>query len=490
MTPPIDGRLRRGRALAATAATLALLASTGLTNAQAATSYPSDTAKPDLMPALSGYSDLWQSSGLNDLHGTVKNSTVLQWNDRVTSWINQHATAKQQFRALQNSNYLASDGSGYDQSISIADGLGKKLGALYAQGRIEKKLPLVAALINSSTGATGAYVSTGAAKAAFSYPRPYLNGDPAAAAVTGDADGCAPSKVNSSSLVAIRKGKAWADAKGNLRITRVPAATDTTHAFAAGDVVMDPGYGSVGLCTGGGYPSGHTTTAYEAGITLATLLPELAPEILTRASEAGNNRIVLGVHYALDIVGGRINGELALAARWSDKAFRTGVLEPARAELVSYLQSRCGAKLAVCIARDKAYADNPYGGAKVPGGTSQMVTNRRSAVKVYTERLGYGFAPVRSTRQSASVPATASSLLLSTFPKLTAKQRRAVLAQTEIASGHPLDTTWSSRHGTAPGSWQRLNLAAAMSATVRVYRDGHVKVLSTGGQPKLIFVLR
>jgi hypothetical protein len=29
-----------------------------------------------------------------------------------------------------------------------------------------------------------------------------------------------------------------------------------------------------------------------------------------------------------------------------------------------------------------------------------------------------------------------------------------------------------------------------MSATVRVYRDGHVKVLSTGGQPKLIFVLR
>lgn len=111
-------------------------------------------------------------------------------------------------------------------------------------------------------------------------------------------------------------------------------------------------------------------------------------------------------------------------------------------------------------------------------------------MKVYTERLGYGFAPVRSTRQSASVPATASSLLLSTFPKLTAKQRRAVLAQTEIASGHPLDTTWSSRHGTAPGSWQRLNLAAAMSATVRVYRDGHVKVLSTGGQPKLIFVLR
>lgn len=40
--------------------------------------------------------------------------------------------------------------------------------------------------------------------------------------------------------------------------------------------------------------------------------------------------------------------------------------------------------------------------------------------------------------------------------------------------------------GTAPGSWQRLNLAAAMSATVWVSHSGHVKVLFTGGYPTVI----
>lgn len=480
-----NSRLRRFLAATAVAgASAALLAPLGITSAQAAGPYASDT-KPDLVPALSGYSTLWQTSGANDLHGTVKDGPTLQWNDRVTSWINQHATKSQQFRALQNAAYLNSDGSGYDQSNSIADGLGQKLGRIYAQGRIDGALPKVAALINSSTGTAGGYVSTANAKAAFSYPRPFLNVDPNAPKVDGDTDACAPSKVNGSSLAPIRKGKSWTDSKGNLKITRVPATVDTTHTFATIDVTLDPIYGEAGLCTGGSYPSGHTTSAYEAGITLATLLPELAPQILARASEAGNNRIVLGVHYALDIVGGRISGQLALASRWSDAKFRKEVLEPARKELVSYLQTKCGASLATCIAKDKSYVNNPYGGAKIPGGTAQKVTDRKSALKVYTERLGYGFAAVSSTRLSPSVPKGAEALLRTTFPTLNNKQRRQVLAQTEIKSGHPLDTTISSRIGTAPGSWQRLNLAAAMSATVKVRADGSVKVLSVGGPAKV-----
>lgn len=484
LLPSRPRRLPLAKGLFAAATAVALLASSAATSAQAVT-YTSDT-RPDLVPALSGYTDLWQPSGLNDLHGTVKDAATLQWNDRLASWINQHATANQKFRALQNAAYLASDGSGYDQSITIADGLGKNLGAIYAQGRIDGSLPKTTALINSSTGTTGAYVSTGTAKATFSYPRPYLPGSASATAVSGDDAACAPDVVNGSSVTPIRKGKSWASADGTLKITRVPDATDTTHAFATTDVVLSAGYGTKGICTGGAFPSGHTTTAYQAGITLATLLPELAPQILARASEAGNNRVVLGVHYPLDIIGGRMNGEIALASRWSDASFRTDVLEPARAELVSYLESKCGNTLARCIASDTPYTDNPYGGARIPGGTDQIVTNRKSAVKVYTERLSYGFAPTSSTRQSASVPDGAESLLLTTFPTLTDAQRRSVLAQTEIRSGNPLDTTSTSRHGTAPGSWQRLNLAAAMSATVLVSRDGRVRVLGTGGPAKVI----
>ena len=71
----------------------------------------------------------------------------------------------------------------------------------------------------------------------------------------------------------------------------------------------------------------------------------LAGSPLARASEAGNNRIVLGVHYALDIVGGRISGEVALASRWSDARFRKEVLNPARKELADRLRD---ARLPVC----------------------------------------------------------------------------------------------------------------------------------------------
>lgn len=158
--------------------------------------------------------------------------------------------------------------------------------------------------------------------------------------------GCAPSKENGSSLTKIRVGQTYANARGNLKIRRVANVTDKTHKFSPNNVALSVGYGSTGLCLGGSFPSGHTTTAYQAGVTLATLLPQLAPEILARASEAGNDLIVLGVHYPLDIIGGRIDGEAALAARWSDKAFRTGVLEPARTELLNYPTAQCGSTLA------------------------------------------------------------------------------------------------------------------------------------------------
>ncbi|MFT3860817.1 phosphatase PAP2 family protein [Micropruina sp.] len=466
------------RALSALVLATVLLVPSGPAEARTVR-YPSDEAKPKLTRLLVGFRTLWAPEG--GFAGTVRATEQLQWNDRVTSWINQHATRQQQFRALQNAEYLGGDGSGYDQSITIADGLGQRLGALYATGRITGRLPLTAALLNTSTGSAGHYLDTGEAKLAFGYPRPYLPVSGRASPVSGDEAACAPSRVNGSALAALRKGQPWATAAGNLRITRVAPTVDTTRRFATSDVRLDAGYGRSGICLGGSFPSGHTTAAYSAGITLATLLPELAPSILARVSEAANNRVVLGVHYALDVIGGRVAGEAAIAARWSDPKFRAQVLTPARKELVSYLESACGDALAACIAADQPYADDPYGGAAPPLMTSQIVTDRTTALIAYTERLSYGFTPTTPTGFGASAPTGAENLLRTTYPGLNAAQRRAVLAQTSIGSGHPLDTTMLQLLGLADGSWQRLNLAAAMSATVLRHTDGTVQVLSVGG---------
>lgn len=489
MTHSTRTKRKLGYTIAATVAAGALITSAFAPAALAdSPSYPSDSHTPDLISLLGGYNDLWASSGKNDLHGTVLDQSTLEHNDQLTSWINQNATSSQQFRALQNSAYKGSDGSGYDQSISIADGLGKRLGEYYAKGRVTGKLPKVDALINSSDGTTGAYVGTGSAKKFFSYPRPFLPVSPSATAPAGDEAACAPSAVNGSSLADMRKGKEWADANGNLKITRVNPTTDTTKAFANTDVKLNPAYREKGICTGGSFPSGHTTTAYQAGLTLATLLPELAPSILARTSEAGNNRIVLGVHYPLDIMGGRMNGEASLSARWSDKKFRTNVLEPARRELVGYLKSQCKtASLKACIDKDKPYTDNPYGGKVIPGGTSQIVTNKASSIKVYTERLTYGFKQTGDKTLDPSVPTGAENLLLTSYPTLNSSQRRQILAQTELPSGYPLDTTDAAQYGSAPGSWQRLNLAKAMTAKVKVYEGGSVKVIGTGVTPAISY---
>src|SRR5690606_22359514 len=72
--------------------------------------------------------------------------------------------------------------------------------------------------------------------------------------------------------------------------------------------------------------------------------------------------------------------------------------------------------------------------------------------------------------QPVTVPVNAESLLLTSHPDLTGEQRRRVLELTAIDSGYPLDS------GNTVAGWQRLNLAAAMSADVIVNADGTVSL--------------
>lgn len=425
--------------------------------------------QPDLVSLLSGFSDFWTPTAGDPLHGTVVSPDVLAENDSQVVWINGHATAAQQFAALQDAQYGESP-DGYDQSITISTGLGSVLGPLYVKGRQSGALPLTSALINSENGSAGDFVSTSTAKDTYSFPRPFL---PSSADAPDDGP-CDPATANASSLQANRIGKPYADAEGDLDITRVPDATDDSGDFTTATVALSGDY--AGLCKSGSFPSGHTTTAYQAGITLATMLPELAPEIMARASENGNDRLVLGVHSPLDIMGGRISGHAALAALWSDAAFRADTFAPAISELRAYLEAACGGTIAECSAQGEPYANNPYDGQALPGGTSQIVTDRASGVAVYEERMTYGFAPVGSTDLAPSVPQGAENLLLTVFPSLTDDQRRSVIAQTQIPSGYALDATTS-----GDGSWQRVDLAAATSATVQLASDGSASVVSVGG---------
>ncbi|WP_373288532.1 S-layer homology domain-containing protein [Paenibacillus silvae] len=177
----------------------------------------------------------------------------------------------------------------------------------------------------------------------------------------------------------------------------------------------------------GGFPSGHTNASYLAAIALAYSVPERFQELLTRASEMGDDRIVAGMHSPLDVMGGRV-----LATAFAASALN----DPENQQL-----------------KQDAYQQAHDILLKQNGTAEDRFTDYQKNKDEYTQRLTYGFPQINSTIEPAAVPKGAEVLLETRQPYLSSEQRRAVLATTAIASGYPvLDD---------PEGWGRLNLFAA-----------------------------
>lgn len=73
------------------------------------------------------------------------------------------------------------------------------------------------------------------------------------------------------------------------------------------------------------YPSGHSVQAFVRAGVLAEILPESREALFTRAHRSAWGRILGGVHYPTDDVGGRILAETIVARLKSLPAFREAV---------------------------------------------------------------------------------------------------------------------------------------------------------------------
>ncbi|MFJ9669998.1 GH92 family glycosyl hydrolase [Streptomyces sp. NPDC101221] len=363
--------------------------------AYASDSWPATDDGSDYFNRLLGGFDDLDSGTLGANEKWAGGTSLTAENDTITVAVNNAATREQVDRAEVDASHSA--------TVTMADGLGSRLGPLYSEALEEGRLPKTSALFSRVTENLDTH---DAAKNHYQYLRPYV---------------------------------------------RLGFAGDGGAIYES----QDSSYS--GLAGQGSYPSGHTYGGYEAGTILATLLPDLAPSILARTSEYGDNRVVLGFHYPLDVMGGRITAQATVAHRWADPAFAE-LLRQAHTEIENVLLARCeeegyGDTLTAC-------AGDPYAGLS----TAQHVD-------LYTRRLTYGFSRTGEAGQALDAPADAAALLITAFPDLTAEQRTQVLEQTATDSGYPLDLTASG----GPG-WQRINLAAAMAADVVVNADGSVTV--------------
>jgi hypothetical protein len=217
------------------------------------------------------------------------------------------------------------------------------------------------------------------------------------------------------------------------------------------------------------FPSGHTTYGYMGSLLLAVLVPDRYQEMVARAAEYGNDRIIMGAHYAMDVLGGRTLATYDLAHLLADDPaymnrplkdvatmtatseaqvpatigdFRAAVAR-ARADLTKALEAACGDTVAACARQDTGRFNAPA---------------MNEAFYATTQTYGLGIAHPETADKVEDVGALApeaGNLLTVAFPKLSLEEANRILTETEGPGGGFLD------NGSAFGVYSRLNLYAA-----------------------------
>ncbi len=215
------------------------------------------------------------------------------------------------------------------------------------------------------------------------------------------------------------------------------------------------------------YPSGHTTYGYMGSILLAVLVPERYGPMVVRAAEYGNDRILVGAHYAMDVLGGRTlatydlahllaNDPAYVGRSLRDAAAPSGPGKPlpaltdyraavaaARADLTGYLEQTCGKGVADCAREDTGrFSDRAATEAFA------AATQTYGLPVVYPDTAG-------KTEDVGQLAPEAGYLLTVAFPSLTLDQADRILTETEGPGGGFLDD------GSPFGVYSRLNLYAA-----------------------------
>ncbi|SCW92467.1 outer membrane autotransporter barrel domain-containing protein [Ancylobacter rudongensis] len=194
------------------------------------------------------------------------------------------------------------------------------------------------------------------------------------------------------------------------------------------------------------FPSGHSTAGNTLAILTGILAPEYYKDFLMAGIEFGVSRNVFGVHYPLDVIGGRLIAtyNLAMWLNGTDYGVGPADVDAASASLQAYIGSGGGSPY------EAACRNNIVG--CIRAGAIPSSEQFREARDLYTYYMTYGLPDFSDTGEAPVVPEGAEVLIATRFPYLSDAQRREVLATTEIASGSALDNG---------SGWARLNLFAA-----------------------------
>ncbi len=350
-------------------------------------------------------------------------------------------------------------------AAELADGLGTRLGAAYQSlARYENPRqftgvsPAVGNLIAYTNETTA--VDSNAGK--YFFANMTTNGKdaaPAAAAAMLAARGGVTDVIGKA--YGLPAGSTGSDPFGNSR----PFQTEPSLTPIAGPDYFGTPSGNAAYLRGPmqdltdspAYPSGHTTYGTMESLLLAILVPERYPEMIVRAAEYGDDRIILGAHYAMDVIGGRTLAMYDVAQLLANDPDYVGQpktrskvitdypasLAEARADLAAALTVACGDTVAACASTDTSRFADP-------------AANEAFVAATLTYGLPVVYAGTAGLVEDvAKVAPEAGHLLTAAFPYLTLSQADDILTETEGPGGGFLND------GTRFGLYSRLNLYAA-----------------------------
>ena len=401
------------------------------------------------------------------LSNTAEGKAALTANYKVTGDIQTGATQQatllpfpqQQQQALQDAFITGAN------LAELADGLGTTLGAGYLARAhyIDQKKHTdisqsVADVIAYASGITGSHSNEGK----YLFANETTDGKTSVSAkeikILEDVHGETDIFGKSYGLPA---GSPGADAYGDSRPFQTEPKITPIVGHDYFNVPSDNGQYNRGpmmnLIDSPSYPSGHTTYGYTGAVILALLVPERYQQMIARGAEYGNDRILMGSHYAMDVMGGRTLALYDLAHLLANdpdymdlpvkgapriKDFQASI-KAARADMTTALQTACGKIIRECAREDTGRLNNP-------------ATNEASYVSTQTYSLPVVYPRQANVQEDIGKLAPEAGYLLTVaFPSLTLEQADQILTDTEGPGGGFLD------NGSSFGAYSRLNLYAA-----------------------------
>lgn len=204
---------------------------------------------------------------------------------------------------------------------------------------------------------------------------------------------------------------------------------------------------------GSSFPSGHTWDGYETAMGMSLVFPERGSEIISRALQYGESRVVLRAHFPTDTIASRIGNYYYLSKMLEDDTLATTFFELSGDIRKQVEASKlCSGTLRSCLeAQDSPLTDTQAKENYSLGYYNQMLA--RDAVVLAPEHI----------------PQQAGALLRFRFPYLKSPEWRQILASTAYPSNSLAGWTFDANNPNA--NWGLINLPRAFGGPTYFYEN-------------------